>query len=138
MRIGDPICMNDNICKCTFCTRKDKETQELWYYWHPETNFTCFLDALQCDGETLDLGGGPTLEGIALLNIGSIYGGSNLWGTSRKTSSSWHLPILFPHISDNSIQLQHRVQVYDSFFKYFAIANIKEQAHRSHGSCEWK
>uniref|UniRef100_A0A915BKE9 Diacylglycerol kinase n=2 Tax=Parascaris univalens TaxID=6257 RepID=A0A915BKE9_PARUN len=63
-----------------------------------------------CDGETLDLGGGPTLEGIALLNIGSIYGGSNLWGTGRKTFSSWHLPIFFPHISDNSIQLQHRVQ----------------------------
>jgi len=39
---------------------------------------------LQCDGIALDLTNGPSMEGIALLNIPSIYGGSNLWGDTAR------------------------------------------------------
>lgn len=39
---------------------------------------------LQCDGEKLNLASGPNLEGIAILNIPSYAGGTNLWGEVDK------------------------------------------------------
>uniref|UniRef100_A0A1I8FJN0 Diacylglycerol kinase n=1 Tax=Macrostomum lignano TaxID=282301 RepID=A0A1I8FJN0_9PLAT len=36
-----------------------------------------------CDGYALDLGSGTPLEGMALLNINSVYGGRTLWRTPK-------------------------------------------------------
>ena len=51
----------------------------------------------QCDGKPLVLTEGPQLQGIALLNIPSTHGGTNMWGDStvktrqqRKKSKRGH------------------------------------------------
>lgn len=50
---------------------------------------------VMCDGISLDLANGPSLQGIALLNIPYTHGGANLWGDnlshrkrSKQTSST--------------------------------------------------
>ena len=44
----------------------------------------------QCDGVSLDLSNGPSLQGIALLNIPYTHGGSNMWGDNTGKRNSRH------------------------------------------------
>ncbi|XP_076069534.1 diacyl glycerol kinase 1 [Oratosquilla oratoria] len=43
---------------------------------------------IMCDGISLDLANGPSLQGIALLNIPYTHGGSNMWGETGSKRAS--------------------------------------------------
>ncbi|XP_064470994.1 diacylglycerol kinase 1-like isoform X2 [Ornithodoros turicata] len=71
---------------------------------------------IMCDGVSLELSNGPSLQGIAVLNIPSIYGGSNLWGDNASTRKRTRSKRRKKHDRDvstnsfNSIDLSNAVQ----------------------------
>ncbi|KAK5978905.1 hypothetical protein GCK32_014083, partial [Trichostrongylus colubriformis] len=77
-----------------------------------------------CDGETVDLGQDCSLEGIALLNIHSIYGGSDLWGKNRKAKPRLGSPIARTNSGEMG-PLQSRVQdIGDGLIEIVVYSNL--------------
>ncbi|XP_077967307.1 diacylglycerol kinase beta-like isoform X1 [Styela clava] len=64
---------------------------------------------VKVDGKNIDLQSGQRFQGIAVLNIPSVYGGTNLWGTTKKKKKKLALPSSTTASKDN-IDIKYAVQ----------------------------
>eukprot|EP00058_Branchiostoma_floridae_P020743 XP_002606233.1 hypothetical protein BRAFLDRAFT_84026 [Branchiostoma floridae] len=95
---------------------------------------------IQCDGMSLDVGSGRSLEGVAILNIPSIYGGSNLWGdnsSAKKRSKHFRKQLKkrdktqdHLSVSSGSGDLQFAIQdIGDKMLEVVGLEGAMEMGH---------
>ncbi|XP_057293512.1 diacylglycerol kinase beta-like isoform X1 [Hydractinia symbiolongicarpus] len=86
---------------------------------------------IYCDGKKLEL---PSLEGIAILNIPSIYGGANIWGETEKkrrrgisSKDSTDLSTVAQDMGDKKIEV---VGLENSLYVGQIIAGVRQHGLR--------